>query len=75
MNFLQEQNVLVSIRLNDSRSIVVSAIMLCAFGLFLLWLHSVGKITTMGIIALMVTGVIFVGLSNYFYKRLWSEAE
>lgn len=59
----------------NTRSIVVSAIMIFIFGVFLLWLHSVGKITMLGICALIVAGVFFVGLSHYFYKKLWSDLE
>ena len=57
------------------RSIIVISIMVAVFGVFLLWLHSVGKITTLGICVIIVTGVFFVGLSHYFYRKFWSDQE
>lgn len=59
----------------NTRSLIVSSVMLSIFVVFLFWLHSVGKISVLGICALIVSGILFVGLSHYFYKKFWSDLD
>lgn len=53
------------------RSILASSVMLIIFGIFLYWLYSTGEISVTSIILIVLIGIIFIALTNYFYKRLW----
>lgn len=57
------------------RAAVASVLMLSVFVSFLFWLYSVGKISVAGIIILVFGGLLFVGISHLFYKKMWSESE
>ena len=45
------------------------------FGLFLFWLYSKGEININGIIILISGGVLFVTITHYLYKDLWSDLD
>lgn len=54
------------------RQAISVASMLILFTFFLGWLYLMGKISLMGILVLVVSGVAFVSLSHFLYKRFWS---
>lgn len=57
----------------NRRQIIVGICLILIFSLFLYWLFSIGRINVLGIIALIVGGIFFIGTSHFLYKKLWSE--
>ena len=56
------------------RSFLVTVGILLGFSAFLYWLYSRG-IGLLGIVSFIISGVVFVLISNYFYKQLWMDDE
>jgi hypothetical protein len=54
------------------RQVISVASMLLLFFFFLGWLYLMGKISLVGIFVLVISGVAFVSLSHFLYKRFWS---
>jgi len=57
------------------RSIIATTCILFIFGCFLYWLYSIGKISSLGIVLLVVGGIAFVTVFLFLYKQLWSDTE
>lgn len=57
------------------REIIGSSIFAVIFLLFLFFLHSLGKITVNTIMFLILIGVIFVWLTQKYYRNFWGNDE
>lgn len=57
------------------RSTIASTVMIVIFSLFLFWLHSIGKITTVGIGFLILGGVLFLAIVHFLYRDIYSEKD
>lgn len=54
----------------NTRSIVSIIVMLLVFSFFF-WLYTIEKISIAGILVLIITGVAFVAITHFIYKKLW----
>lgn len=57
----------------SARQVLSIAAMVMIFSAFLIWLYSIGRINFMGIVLIVSTGVVFVSLTTYLYKRMWDD--
>lgn len=57
------------------RSTIASTVMIVIFSLFLFWLHSIDKISTVGIGFLMLGGLLFLAIVHFVYRAMYSEED
>lgn len=59
----------------NRRSVLASSTIIATFLGFLVWLYLAGIVGFAAIAVILVAGIVFIGVTHYFYTRLWLDDE